>query len=201
MPRVQERNEVILKTSQINLRLRVAEAGVEFEDFRPAFCEHDSGVNDAPVINALDGATAKPRFNDQSLHFGELRRAHKSQWADCSHAAGILAFIAVERFLMVPVTEGRAELSFRRRARGATPRRLLWITLVRPAPLKSPLTISRLTLPRCTIGSSAVGRRSIFMFGLMLCCFYVNLLLPKFILSLENLFCKVSTSVTYVKEV
>ena len=98
---VEEFHEVGLQAHQVNLRFRVAEAGVEFENLWAGFCEHDSGVEETAKVDAFGGATFEPWTENGAAGFRELGLGEKRRWRICAHATGVEALIIVEGAFVV----------------------------------------------------------------------------------------------------
>ena len=98
---VEQLDQVVFQSGQINLGFRVAEPGIEFQHLWPGLGEHQTGVEDAAEVDAFGGTTAEPGIEDLAIRLGQAGRAQKRGGAIGAHAAGVEPAVAVERALVV----------------------------------------------------------------------------------------------------
>src|SRR5215203_5838285 len=95
------RRQVVVDQRQYNLRFRVAEANVEFDDFWSLTRQHEAGIQEAAVLVAV-GAHPRDNRTHDLLHDPLAHRAvNERARGKRPHATGVRAAVAVERTLVV----------------------------------------------------------------------------------------------------
>ena len=86
-------------------RFRIAEADIEFQNFRTVFCDHDPGIDDAAVIHIIFLHTGKEAFQNRFCHFIHDGFCHHRSGGVCTHTAGIGPHIIIEETFVVLRTD------------------------------------------------------------------------------------------------
>ena len=93
-------DQVVLEARQHDLRLGVAKAGIELQHLGAGGGEHKATVQAAAVVDALGSKLGHGLLHDRH-HGGVLLVGHDGHRAVNAHAAGVGAFVALERALVV----------------------------------------------------------------------------------------------------
>src|SRR5262249_43457613 len=94
-------DQVVLQSREINLSLWISESRVKLQHLRAVSSQHDARIQDATEINALGGRTLEPWLENPRANLRQCRLGQKRSRRVSAHAAGVQALVAVQGALVV----------------------------------------------------------------------------------------------------